>query len=153
MARVNPPLSSEHVQYNPIHRVTGLFDGHDAVTTAVRDLEDAGVARDDVDILSGAEGERALDPSGDAGGMLGRAFRSVENMVSDTAKFHEIAAATLNAGGFIVAVRCEGDEEHRHRVMGILTRQGARDVKYWHNLYVEQGHEDEPRQNLVREDR
>ena len=36
--------------------------------------------------------------------------------------------------------------------MDILTRHGARDVKYWATWYVEQGHEDVPRQNLKRED-
>jgi hypothetical protein len=153
MARINPLPTTISAQYDPLHRVTGLFDGHDAVTTAIHDLEEAGIDRDEIDVFSGAEGERALDPSGAARGIVGRAFRAVEDLVSDTSKFQEIAAATLNAGGFVVAVRAEGDETLRHELMGILARHGARDVKYWHDLYVEQGHEDQPRQNLVREDR
>ena len=51
MARVNPVLQDEQVQYNPIHRVTGLFDNHDAVTSAVRDLEEAGFPPDAIDRL------------------------------------------------------------------------------------------------------
>ena len=152
MARVNPDLPKEHVQYNPIHRVTGLFDAHDGVTAALRELEEAGFGRDDIDIFSGVEGERALDPSGDNFGTAGRWFRKIEDWVSDTSKFHEVAAATLNAGGFVVAARTESDDGRKAAAMEILTRTGARDVKYWSNFYVEQGYEDEPRQNLQRED-
>lgn len=152
MARVNPNLPNEHLQYNPIHRVTGLFDVHDKVTSAICELEEAGFARDDIDVFSGVEGEHALDPSGETLGTAGRWFRKIENWVSDTSKFHEIAAATLHAGGFVVAARAEGSDARKGLAMDILTRNGARDVKYWSNFYVEQGYEDEPRQNLQRED-
>jgi hypothetical protein len=152
MARVNPHLPEEHVQYNPINRVTGLFEAHDGVTLAVRELEEAGFARDDIDVFSGVEGEQALGSSGDTLSTAGRWFRKVEDWVSDTSKFHELASATLNAGGFLVAARAEGDEARKGAAMDILTRHGARDVKYWSNFYVEQGYEDQPRQNLQRDD-
>ena len=150
MARVNPSLQNEQGQYNPVNRVTGLFDSHDAVTAALRDLEDAGFARDDIDILAGTEGEHALDPSGNASTM-GRWYRKLEDWVSDTSKFQELASATLTAGGYVIAAK-PADDASRERAMKILTRQGARDVKYWATWYVEQGHEDEPRQNLKRDD-
>jgi hypothetical protein len=152
MARVNPHLPNEGIEYNPTHRVTGLFDAHDGVTSAVRELEDAGFARDDIDIFAGAEGEQALDPTGEAAGTVGRWFRKIEDLVSDTSKFHEIASATLNAGGFVVATRADPPDLRKGVAMDILTRNGARDVKYWSNFYVEQGHEDAPRQNLRRTD-
>jgi len=150
MARVNPSLQNEQGQYNPVNRVTGLFDSHDAVTAALRDLEDAGFARDDIDILAGTEGEHVLDPSGNASTM-GRWYRKLEDWVSDTSKFQELASATLTAGGYVIAAK-PADDASRERAMEILTRQGARDVKYWATWYVEQGHEDEPRQNLKRDD-
>ena len=150
MARVNPSLPNEQAQYNPIHRVTGLFDSHDAVTAAICDLEDAGFAREDIDIFAGAEGEHVLDPSGKASA-AGRWYRKLEDWVSDTSKFQELASATLNAGGFVVAAK-PGEEDRKGQAMDILTRHGARDVKYWATWYVEQGHEDAPRQNLKRED-
>jgi hypothetical protein len=152
MARVNPHLPNEHLQYNPIHRVTGVFDAHDKVTLALRELEEAGFGRDDIDVFSGIEGEHALDPSGDTLGTAGRLFRKLENWVSDTAKFHEVAAATLHAGGFVIAARADASDARKGLAMDILTRNGARDVKYWSNFYVEQGYEDVPRQNLQRED-
>ena len=150
MARVNPSLPNEQSQYNPVNRVTGLFDSHDAVTAALAGLEDAGFARDDIDILAGAEGEHVLDPSGNASTM-GRWYRKLEDWVSDTSKFQEVASATLTAGGFVVAAR-PADDASRERAMDILKQQGARDVKYWATWYVEQGHEDQPRQNLKRDD-
>jgi len=152
MTRLNPDLLSEQLQYNPIHRVTGLFDGHDAVTTTVRELQEAGVPSDAVDLFSGAEGEQALDPSGNTLGLAGRWFRKIEDWVSDTSKFHELASATLNAGGFVIAVNTEDDDDRKSRAMDVLTRNGARDVKYWAQWYVEQGHEDQPRLNLERDD-
>jgi hypothetical protein len=151
MARVNPSLPNEQVQYNPIHRVTGLFDGHDAVTAALCDLEEAGIARQDIDILAGREGEQVLDASGD-NSTTGRWYRKLEDWVSDTSKFQEVAAATLHSGGFVIAAKPGKEDEKKTLVMNILTKHGARDVKYWATWYVEQGHEDEPRQNLKRED-
>ena len=150
MARVNPSLPNEQAQYNPVNRVTGLFPSHDAVTAALRDLEAAGIARDHIDILAGAEGEHVLDPSGEAS-TLGRWYRKLEDWVSDTSKFQELASATLNAGGFVIAAKT-ADEAAKQRAMDVLTQHGARDVKYWATWYVEQGHEDEPRQNLKRDD-
>lgn len=152
MARVNPLLPTEHAQYNPIHHVTGLFESHDAASSAVRDLTDAGFSHDAIDLFSGVDGEQALDPSGDTLGTAGRWFRKIEDWVSDTSKFHELAAATLNAGGFVVAARVGDDEARKGAAMDILTRHGARDVKYWSQWYVEQGYEDHPRQNLERDD-
>ena len=150
MARVNPSSQNEQGQYNPVNRVTGLFDSHDAVTAALRDLEDAGFARNDIDILAGTEGEQVLDPSGNASTM-GRWYRKLEDWISDTSKFQELASATLTAGGYVIAAK-PVDDTSRERAMEILTRHGARDVKYWATWYVEQGHEDEPRQNLKRDD-
>lgn len=152
MTRLNPDLLNEQLQYNPIHRVTGLFDAQDAVTSTVRALEEAGVATDDIDLFSGVEGEQALDPAGETNGVAARWFRKIEDMVSDTSKFHELASTTLHAGGFVIAVNAGGHDDHKARAMDILTRNGARDVKYWAQWYVEQGHEDQPSQNLERED-
>jgi hypothetical protein len=150
MARVNPSLQNEQAQYNPVNRVTGLFEGHDAVTAALADLREAGIARDDIDILAGTKGEEVLDPSGNAS-TIGRWYRKLEDWISDTSKFQELASATLAAGGFVVAAKPR-DDGQRERIMELLTRHGARDVKYWATWYVEQGHEDEPRQNLKRDD-
>ncbi len=152
MAHVNPPLRDENAPYNPVNHVTGVYDAHDQVTLTLRDLAEAGFARDDIYVFSGEEGQQALDPSGDAMGAAGRLFRKLENLVSDTAKFHELAAATLQAGGFIVAARAEGSDARKSMAMDILTRNGARDVKYWSKFYIEQGYEDVPRQNLQRTD-
>ncbi len=144
MARVNPPLENDQTAYNPNHRVTGLFTAHDGVTRTLRDLAALGVSRDAVDVFAGVDGERALDPSGDAGGLVGRWFRTIERWVSDTSAFQELAAATLAAGGFVVAVQVENPDGRERVVMDVLTYNGATDVKYWTNLYVEQGHEDVP---------
>jgi len=142
MVRVNPDLPNENAQFNPVNCVTGLFDGHDAVTLAVGDLEQAGFARADIDVFAGAEGERLLDPSGETRGTAGRWFRVVERLVSDTSEFHALALATLNAGGFVLAVKADDDDARKAEAMAVLGRRGARDVKYWNSLFVEQGPDD-----------
>jgi hypothetical protein len=144
MAQVNPPLPNEQGPYNPKDRVTGLFAVHDAVTTALRDLGAAGVVHRDIDIFSGPEGEHLLNPTGESGGIAARWYRTVEQWVSDTSAFQELAAATLKAGGFLVAVHVGGNAALKETVMSLLTQAGATDVKYWSDLYVEQGHEDRP---------
>ena len=143
MVRVNPNLPNEQGPYDPNHRVTGLFSSHDAVTSALSDLTAAGVPSGDVDVFSGPEGEHSLDPTGQSS-TVGRWIRTVEQLVSDTSPFQELAAATLKAGGFLVAVYVGDDAVRKDAVMSILTRAGATDVKYWSELYVEQGHEDRP---------
>ena len=144
MAQVNPNLPFEHAPYDSTGRVTGLFGGHEAVTRAVRDLTDLGVVHRDIDIFSGAEGESSIDPTGERGGLAARWYRTVEQWVSDTSGFQQLAAATLEAGGCLVAIHVGGNQALKEAVMSLLTRHGATDVKYWSDLYVEQGHEDRP---------
>lgn len=144
MVRVNPNLQNEQAPYDPKHRVTGLFTSHDAVTTALRDLASVGIVSRDVDVFSGPDGEQALDPTGGSSGLAGRWFRAVEQLVSDTSPFQDLAAATLKAGGFLAAVYVGTNAAQKDAVMSLLTRNGATDVKYWSELYVEQGHEDRP---------
>jgi len=144
MARVNPDLQNPQAPYDPTHRVTALFHGHDAVTIALRELVQAGFGPDDIDVFGGPAGEQALEPRTEDLGLAGRWFRTVEQWVSDTSAFHAVAAATLNAGGFLVAARAERDDAHKDVAMSILTRNGASDVKYWSPFFVEQGHEDVP---------
>lgn len=144
MVRVNPNLPNEQAPYDPNHRVTGLFSNHDAVTGALADLTAVGIVSRDVDVFSGPDGEQALDPTGTSSGLVGRWFRTVEQLVSDTSPFQELAAATLKAGGFLVAVYVGTNAAQKDAVMSLLTRSGATDVKYWSELYVEQGHEDRP---------
>ena len=144
MVRVNPNLPNEQqTPYDHNHRVTGLFSNHDAVTSALRDLTAVGIVSRDVDVFSGPDGEQALDPTGKSS-LVGRWFRTVEQLVSDTSPFQELAAATLKAGGFLVAVYVGTNAAQKDAVMSLLTSNGATDVKYWSELYVEQGHENRP---------
>lgn len=144
MAQVNPNLPNALAPYSPTNRVTGLFTGHDSVTSALRELGTVGIVHRDIDIFSGAEGEQLLNPKGDAGGVAARWYRTVEQWVSDTSAFQELAAATLKAGGYLVSVYVGGDQALKDAVMSALARSGATDVKYWSDLFVEQGHEDRP---------
>jgi hypothetical protein len=144
MARVNPDLPNPQTPYSPTHRVTALFHGHDAVTSALHQLVQAGFAGADIDVFAGPVGEQAMKPSGEALGLAGRWFRTVEQVVSDTSAFQALAAATLRAGGFLVAALVGSDDARRAAAMDILTRNGASDVKYWSPYFVEQGHEDVP---------
>jgi hypothetical protein len=139
MVDVNPDVAQENYQFNPIERVTGLFDAHEPVAATVAALEAAGIASSDIEVFAGREGMRKLDASGDAHGTAGRLFRLVESWVSDTSHFHAQAAAHLASGGYLLAAHVGTDDDLKARVMDVLTAQGARDVKYWHTLFVEQG--------------
>lgn len=141
MVQVNPDPAEENFQFNPIERVTGLFGVNDDVTGAATKVQAAGVPQEDIAVFAGQEGMRALDASGEAHGTAGKLFRLVESWVSDTSDFHAMAAAHLASGGYVIAVRVGGDDPLKARVMELLQDQGAKDVKYWHTLFVEQGSE------------
>ncbi len=151
MARLNPRADGQVIPYTPTHCVTGVLDARSDLVAAVQVLGRTGVAQDDIDVFLGDAGERSLDPTGSSG-TGGRWFRKLENWVSDTSKFQELVTDTLASGGAVVAAHVGDDESRKAAAMKALTALGARDVKYWSPLYVEQGHEDVPRQNLMRED-
>lgn len=138
MPRINPPLASENPQPNPIHRVTGLFSSPDAVPGVVKDLEDAGFVGDAVELFAGQAGEKAFDVTGEATGPMAQVYRTLERWMSDTAEAHERAAEALRAGGVGVAVVVGTDEALKKTAMNILTRHGAREVRYWSRFYVEE---------------
>jgi hypothetical protein len=139
MVHLNPDPAQDNFQFNPIGRVTGLFQAHGPVVPCVRALEAAGLASSDIEVFTGEEGMKRVDPSGEAHGTAGKLFRLVESWVSDTSDFHAEAAAHLAAGGYIVAAHVGNDDALKTRIMHVFTEQGATDVKYWHSLFVEQG--------------
>lgn len=141
MVDVNPDPAQDNFQFNPIERVTGLFDAHDPVTATVAALPAAGVAASNIEVFAGEEGMRKLDATGGEHGTAAKIFRVVESWVSDTSDFHAMAAEHLAAGGYIVAAWVGKDQALKDSVMQLLADQGARDVKYWHALFVEQGNQ------------
>lgn len=142
MVQVNPDPATENFQFNPIERVTGLFDAHDDVAGAVAALQAQGVAQADIAVFAGQEGARTIDASGEAHGTVAKMFRVVESWVSDTSDFHALAEAHLEAGGYVVAARVGADDLLKARAMRALRDSGAREVKYWHSLFVEEGSSD-----------
>ena len=144
MVQVNPDPSQDNYQFNPIDRVTGLFDRQGPVTDSVKALEAAGVPSSAIEVFTGDEGIRKLDATGEEHGPAGKLFRLVESWVSDTSDFHASAAAHLAAGGYIVAAHVGEDEALKERAMHTLSDHGAHDVRYWHSLFVEQGTDGPP---------
>lgn len=144
MTYVNQDTPDVRSPYDPTGRVTGLFHDHDAVTIALAGLAETGVRAERVDLFGGRSGTRAVEPDPTGATRGQRLYRSLEQWVSDTSAFHTLAAATLSAGGYLVAVRVDDEPERKNVVMDVLTRSGAADVKFWTTYYVEQGHEDVP---------
>lgn len=139
MVDVNPDVNKDSYQFNPIDRVTGLFDAHDRIGGTLEALVAAGIPATDLEVFAGDEGMRKLDASGEEHGVAGKVFRVLESWVSDSADFHAMAAAHLAAGGYVIAALVGTDEALKTRVMELLAAEGAHDVKYWHSLFVEQG--------------
>lgn len=139
MVHFNPDLAQDNFQFNPIGRVTGLFEAHEPVVPCVRALEAAGLTTSDIEVFAGQDGMDRIDPTGESHGAAGKLFRLVESWVSDTSDFHAEAAAHLAQGGYVLAVNVGTDAALKARVMAMLAEQGASDVKYWHSLFVEQG--------------
>ena len=76
MAHVNcDPYAGGHL-FALANRVTCLLDGEEAVMTAVRALEEGGVATEDIDVFTGEEGAKVLDLFGRNHGRAVRLLRS-----------------------------------------------------------------------------
>jgi Gamma-glutamyl cyclotransferase, AIG2-like len=105
MARMNPnPYTRGHL-FALVHRVTGLLDSEDEVMAAVRALEEAGVATDDIDIFVGEQGARCLDLSGREHGRAFRLLRTLEAAVGDERETNDRIDKALRRGATLLCVK------------------------------------------------
>ena len=87
----------------PKNKVIALLDDKDSVRRAICDLVRAGFDKEDIDVLSGQEGEVQLDVDGRHHGFRARIYRLVE-LMGDTSEWLQRHASHIARGGFGVTV-------------------------------------------------
>jgi hypothetical protein len=116
----------------PTNRVVGTIADAKSARTAIEALLQAGVDRDDIDVLHGEEDLRRLDPSGAEHGFLAQFQRTLIRLagpVEESAHLrHHIE--DVRAGRFVIMVLARG-RVRREVVAGILNNHGAEFVGFY----------------------
>ena len=156
MAHVNSdPYAGGHL-FALANRVTCLLDGEEAVMTAVRALEEGGVATEDIDVFTGEEGAKVLDLFGRNHGRAVRLLRSIEDTMADMGETNHRIDDALRRGATLLCVKlhkrplisqdADGgihvsvfgrDSEEKARALGVLKALHARELHYWGSWNVE----------------
>jgi len=156
MAHVNcDPYKGGHL-FALANRVTCLFEREDEVMAAVRALEEGGVATEDIDVFTGAQGAEALDLFGQSHGRAVRLLRTLEDTVADMGETNHRIDDALRRGATLLCVKlhkrplisqdADGgihvsvfgrDSEEKARALGVLKALHAREIHYWGSWNVE----------------
>jgi hypothetical protein len=113
----------------PRHRLMARFPGLDRVAPAFAALHKAGLETDQAYVVSGDEGIRRLDPTGEHHGLKGRLVRAVQFMASYGELIRE-DAEFLGAGGVIVTIPAE-DPADRERIEDVFRAHEASRMVYF----------------------
>lgn len=131
------PRTQEHVPAGgfigrPRHRLFMVLDDLPGAGAALEWLRQQGVATDDVWLLHGEEGSRALDPYGRREGLHGRIVEAVRWAMSDDVAYLLALQEAVDAGASVVAVPV-ADASAAEALGRALQAQGAREMAYFGN--------------------
>ena len=79
--------NSEFIFY-PTNKVVGIIDDPGDAKAALRDLRAAGFTADELEVLTGEEGARRIDVTGEEHGPLARFVRSFQKLLGDYEPVH-----------------------------------------------------------------
>jgi hypothetical protein len=131
MAHVNPDPHAHGYVFIPANRVTGLFASYADLQGALRELEPLGFASQQIEVFAGEEGADVLDLCGQQHGVITRMLRNIAALVSDDTDLHQQADAALRAGGSVIGVLMDGQEEKKEQVAAILKANKGQLIHYW----------------------
>ena len=115
----------EFIRY-PTNRVVGTIADAESARSAIEALIQAGVDREDIDVLHGEEDLRRLDPSGAEHGFLAQFQRTLIRLAGPVEEAAHLRhhVEDVRAGRFVIMVLAK-DQERRDLVAGILSAHGA----------------------------
>ena len=116
----------------PTNRVVGTIADAPNARAAIEELLQAGVDREDIDILHGEDGLHRLDPSGAEHGFLARFQRTVIRLAgpAEESVYLQHHVDDVRAGRFVIMVLAEL-EDRRNLVARILNDHGAEFVGFY----------------------
>jgi hypothetical protein len=131
MIRINPDPHTGGFVYFPTHAVTASFPAGENVRPILEELSAAGFPDDVIEVFSGDEGLKKLDPEGRHHGWWVRFVRSLDDTFFEDDHMFRRTEQNLRAGGSVVAVFTFKDGEKKKRAASILKAHRGQDVVYW----------------------
>ena len=119
----------------PINRMVAVVDAS-SLDAIIAELGRAGIAVSEVNVLSGQEGARLLDPTGVRHGLRGFLLR-LRQTGGYEADLLEAHAQALQAGGHVIYVPVKGEDE-RQRVIDVLRASGGRDLVHFRKWVIQE---------------
>ena len=116
-------------------RVVAVIDDPGQVTAAIEDLAREGFDREQIFVLSGADGAARLEASGPYRGLLGRLYRFAESVLGEEPEERERYVREVAAGRFFVSV--PADEGRKSLAAQVLAGHGAHDIEHFGRYHGE----------------
>jgi hypothetical protein len=124
---VNPP--AEEGPLFPRNSLVGVIGDIDELEQAVNELNQQGIADDEITVLQGPGGIETIDMKGKRHGLLGRVFRALDRLGDEHDETVTHVEALRN-GRMVLVVHVEGDEA-RDRALQIFRRHHGEHVSYY----------------------
>jgi hypothetical protein len=120
----------------PTDRIVAIVDDEPSLEAALAGLEEAGIDLSEVVVLSGPEGERLLDPTGERHGLRGQMLRMRQTGGYEADLLQEHAQA-LRGGRQVFYVPVTDDDE-RARAIRTLRAAGGRHLVHFRAWTIEE---------------
>jgi hypothetical protein len=120
----------------PLHRIVAVVDDAPSLGLALADLGSAGYDVSRVNVLSGPQGARLLDPTGVRHGLRGRFLRWRQGYGYETDALGVHTDALVN-GRHVIYVPVNGDQE-RQRVLDVLRGRGGHHLLHFRRWTIEE---------------
>jgi hypothetical protein len=137
MVRTDPNPPTRGYTFGPTQAVTAFFPAGRPVDGALIALTAAGFDPDRIDVYTGADGARRIDPAGKTRARRVEFRRALEELFGGDADVFDRADRTLRSGGTVVEVFTRGNLAKKMRAADILKAAGGQDVIYWGPLLTE----------------
>jgi hypothetical protein len=118
-------VAGDFISY-PTNRVVGTISDAESARSAVEALLQAGIDREDIDVLHGEDDVHRLDPSGAEHGFLAQFQRTLIRLAGPVEEAAHLRhhVEDVRAGRFVIMVLAK-DQDRRDLVAGILNAHGA----------------------------
>jgi len=119
------PYAGDFISY-PTNRVVGTIADAESARSAIEALMQAGVDREDIDVLHGEEDLRHLDPRGAEHGYLAQFQRTLVRVAGPVEEAEHLRhhVEDVRAGRFVIMVLAK-EQDRRDLVAGMLNAHGA----------------------------
>ena len=121
----------------PTNRLVAVIDDPAAAAAAIAELQAAGFAPLDLDLLRGEEGADRMDGTGEVSGWLGRLRRAFDFTLMDQLVDFAAYERALRDGRAVVMVRVHGDAP-KAKAHEILKRHGGHFTNYYGRFATEE---------------